>query len=92
MMLRSKSILLIIMLLVGAQVVASQSLRHDVMSDSIAPQSVDTLAMDIIELADAEFEAWLDEYATVTEVADTAVRDTIAKRDFGNRYQTCKIG
>ena len=82
MMLRSKSILLIIMLLVGVQVVASQSLRHDVMSDSIAPQSVDTLAMDIIELADAEFEAWLDEYATVTEVADTAVRDTIAKRDF----------
>ena len=81
-MLRSKSILLIIMLLVGAQVVASQSLRHDVMSDSIAPQSVDTLAMDTIELADAEFEAWLDEYATVTEVADTAVRDTIAKRDF----------
>ena len=81
-MLRSKSILLIIMLLVGVQVVASQSLRHDVMSDSIAPQSVDTLAMDTIELADAEFEAWLDEYATVTEVADTAVRDTIAKRDF----------
>ena len=81
-MLRSKSILLIIMLLVGVQLVASQSLRHDVMSDSIAPQSVDTLAMDTIELADAEFEAWLDEYATVTEVADTAVRDTIAKRDF----------
>ena len=81
-MLRSKSILLIIMLLVGVQVVASQSLRHDVMSDSIAPQSVDTLAVDTIELADAEFEAWLDEYATVTEVADTAVRDTIAKRDF----------
>ena len=81
-MLRSKSILLIIMLLVGVQVVASQSLRLDVMSDSIAPQSVDTLAMDTIELADAEFEAWLDEYATVTEVADTAVRDTIAKRDF----------
>ena len=81
-MLRSKSILLIIMLLVGVQVVASQSLSHDVMSDSIAPQSVDTLAMDTIELADAEFEAWLDEYATVTEVADTAVRDTIAKRDF----------
>ena len=81
-MLRSKSILLIIMLFVGVQLVASQSLRHDVMSDSIAPQSVDTLAMDIIELADAEFEAWLDEYATVTEVVDTAVRDTIAKRDF----------
>ena len=55
-MLRSKSILLIIMLFVGVQLVASQSLRHDVMSDSIAPQSVDTLAMDIIELADAEFE------------------------------------
>ena len=70
------------MLFVGVQVVASQSLRHDVMSDSIAPQSVDTLAVDTIELADAEFEAWLDEYATVTEVADTAVRDTIAKRDF----------
>ena len=81
-MLRSKSILLIIMLLVGVQVVASQSLRSDIQSDSIAPQSVDTLAMDTIELADAEFEAWLDEYATVTEVADTAVRDTIAKRDF----------
>ena len=70
------------MLFVGVQLVASQSLRSDIQSDSIEPPSVDTLATDTFELADAEFEAWLDEYATVTEVADTAVRDTIAKRDF----------
>ena len=81
-MLRSKYILLIILWFVGVQLVASQSLRSDIQSDSIEPPSVDTFATDTFELADAEFEAWLDEYATVTEVADTAVRDTIAKRDF----------
>ena len=81
-MLRNKQILLIIMLFVGVQLVASQSLRSDIQSDSIEPPSVDTLATDTFELADAEFEAWLDEYATVKEIADSSVRDTIEKRDF----------
>ena len=81
-MLRSKLILLIIMLFVEAQLVVSQSVCDSVKVDSVVPQSVDTLAVDTIELADAEFEAWLDEYATVKEVADTAVRDTVEKRDF----------
>lgn len=81
-MLRSKLILLIIMLFVEAQLVVSQSVCDSVKVDSIVPQSVDTLAIDTIELADAEFEAWLDEYANVKEVADTAVRDTVEKRDF----------
>ena len=81
-MLRSKLILLIIMLFVEAQLVVSQSVCDSVKEDSVVPQSVDTLAVDTIELADAEFEAWLDEYANVKEVADTAVRDTVEKRDF----------
>ncbi|MBR5237720.1 MAG: DUF3078 domain-containing protein [Paludibacteraceae bacterium] len=82
MMLRSKLILLIIMLFVEAQLVVSQSVCDSVKVDSIVPQSVDTLAIDTLELADAEFEAWLDEYANVKEVVDTAVRDTVEKRDF----------
>ena len=81
-MLRSKLILLIIMLFVEAQLVVSQSVCDSVKVDSIVLQSVDTLAVDTIELADAEFEAWLDEYANVKEVVDTAVRDTVEKRDF----------
>ena len=81
-MLRSKLILLIIMLFVEAQLVVSQSVCDSVKVDSVVLQSVDTLAVDTIELADAEFEAWLDEYATVKEVVDTAVRDTVEKRDF----------
>lgn len=81
-MLRSKLILLIIMLFVEAQLVVSQSVCDSVKVDSIVPQSVDTLAIDTLELADAEFEAWLDEYANVKEVVDTAVRDTVEKRDF----------
>ena len=96
MMLRSKLILLIIMLFVETQLVVSQSVCDSVKVDSIVPQSVDTLAIDTIELADAEFEAWLDEYANVKEVADTAVRDTVEKRDFvwDNRFQKnayCRI-
>ena len=74
--------MLIIMLFVEAQLVVSQSVCDSVKVDSVVPQSVDTLAIDTIELADAEFEAWLDEYATVKEVVDTAVRDTVEKRDF----------
>ena len=70
------------MLFVEAQLVVSQSVCDSVKVDSIVLQSVDTLAVDTIELADAEFEAWLDEYANVKEVVDTAVRDTVEKRDF----------
>ena len=72
MMLRSKHILLFIVLLfVGAQCFASQS----VVLDSIAIDAIDTIEtidaietisiIDSVELADAEFEAWLEKYATV---------------------------
>ena len=65
-MLRSKHILLFIVLLfVGAQCFASQS----VVLDSIAIDAIDTIEtisiIDSVELADAEFEAWLEKYATV---------------------------
>ena len=71
MMLRSKYILLIILWFVGAQFVASQTVVLDsVKSDSVALQYVDSLATDTIELADAEFEAWLEEYAEVREVRE----------------------
>ena len=75
-MLRNKYILLIILWFVGAQFVASQTVVLDsVKSDSVALQHVDSLATDTIELADAEFEAWLEEYATeVVDSVDTTLQ------------------
>ena len=75
-MLRSKYILLIILWFVGAQFVASQTVVLDsVKSDSVALQHMDSLATDTIELADAEFEAWLEEYATeVVDSVDTTLQ------------------
>ena len=67
-MLRSKYILLIILWFVGAQFVASQTVVLDsAKSDSVVLQHVDSLVTDTIELADAEFEAWLEEYAQITD-------------------------
>ena len=37
------------------------------LEDSVVLEVLDSVAVDTIELADAEFEAWLDEYATVVE-------------------------
>ena len=76
MMLRNKYILLIILWFVGAQFVASQTVVLDsVKSDSVALQHMDSLATDTIELADAEFEAWLEEYATeVVDSVDTTLQ------------------
>ena len=70
-MLRSKYILLIILWFVGAQLFASQVL-------------CDSLSTDTIELADAEFEAWLDKYAKVREIDSLPnVSDSLTqKRDF----------
>ena len=75
-MLRNKYILLIILWFVGAQFVASQTVVLDsVKSDSVALQHMDSLATDTIELADAEFEAWLEEYATeVVDSVDTTLQ------------------
>ena len=89
-MLKSKYILLIIMLFVGAQLVASQSVCDSVTTDTVAPMRADSLATDTLELADAEFEAWLEEYATVKEhktddkaqITDSCTRNTNEKRDF----------
>ena len=71
MMLKSKYILLIILWFVGAQLFASLVLW-------------DSLSTATIELADAEFEAWLDKYAKVREIDSLPnVSDSLTqKRDF----------
>ena len=60
MMLRNKYLLFIFLFFIGAQGVASQV----VVLNSV---KVDSAVVDTIELADAEFEAWLEEYAQVKE-------------------------
>ena len=85
MMLKSKYILLIILFLVGAQGFASQAVVLDsIKNDSVALQHVDSLATDTIELADAEFEAWLEEYAQITDdsLSVDTVKDSVEKKDF----------
>ena len=92
MMLRSKYLLLIILWFVGAQFVASQVVVLDsVKSDSVVLQHVDSLATDTMELADAEFEAWLEQYAQITDsglqITDDSlsvdvVKDSVEKKDF----------
>ena len=77
MMLRNKYLLFIFLFLIGAQGVASQV----VVLDSV---KVDSAVVDTIELADAEFEAWLAEYAQVKEdsLELGAVKDSVEKKDF----------
>ena len=76
-MLRSKYILIFVLLFTGAQFVASQS----VVSDSVVVNTIETIKLieaidtiektinitDSIKLADAEFEAWLEKYAQITD-------------------------
>lgn len=76
-MLRSKHILLFILWLIGAQCIASQS----VVFDSVVVNTIETIELieaidtiektinitDSIKLADAEFEAWLEKYAQITD-------------------------
>ena len=84
-MLKSKYILLIILFLVGAQGFASQAIVLDsIKNDSVALRHVDSLATDTIELADAEFEAWLEEYAQITDdsLSVDVVKDSVEKKDF----------
>ena len=77
MMLRNKYLLFIFLFLIGAQGVASQV----VVLDSV---KVDSAVVDTIELADAEFEAWLAEYAQVKDdsLELGAVKDSVEKKDF----------
>ena len=77
MMLRNKYLLFIFLFLIGAQGVASQV----VVLDSV---KVDSAVVDTIELADAEFEAWLAEYAQVKEdsLELNAAKDSVEKKDF----------
>ncbi|MEE1090964.1 MAG: DUF3078 domain-containing protein [Paludibacteraceae bacterium] len=85
MMLKSKYILLIILFLVGAQCFASQAVVLDsIKNDSVALRHVDSLATDTIELADAEFEAWLEEYAQITDdsLSVDVAKDSVEKKDF----------
>ena len=84
-MLKSKYILLIILFLVGAQGFASQAVVLDsIKNDSVALRHVDSLATDTIELADAEFEAWLEEYAQITDdsLSVDVAKDSVEKKDF----------
>lgn len=84
-MLKSKYILLIILFLVGAQGFASQAVVLDsIKNDSVALRHVDSLATDTIELADAEFEVWLEEYAQITDdsLSVDVVKDSVEKKDF----------
>ena len=69
MMLRSKHILLFILWLIGAQCIASQA----VVLDSVAVDTIETVVpigtinvVDSVEMADAEFEAWIEKYAKVS--------------------------
>ena len=84
MMLRNKYILLIFLFLLGVQGGASQV----VVLDSV---KVDSVVVDTIELADAEFEAWLEKYAQITDnrlqITDDSlsvevVKDSVEKKDF----------
>ena len=77
MMLRNKYLLFIFLFLIGAQGLASQV----VVLDSV---KVDSAVVDTIELADAEFEAWLAEYAQVKDdsLELGAVKDSVEKKDF----------
>ena len=86
MMLRSKHILLIIILFVGAQFIASQSVvLNSLKGDSVALRHIDSLATDTFELADAEFEAWLEEYAVVNaQLDDTANVSSETMASIGN--------
>ena len=84
-MLKSKYILLIILWFIVAQFVASQAVVLDsIMNDSVALRHVDSLATDTIELADAEFEAWLEEYAQITDdsLSVDVAKDSVEKKDF----------
>ena len=85
-MLKSKYILLIILFLVGAQCFASQAVvLESAKIDSVVLQHVDSLATDTIELADAEFEAWLEEYAVVNaQLDDTANVSSETMASIGN--------
>ena len=67
-MLRSKYILSILLFLVGVCAISQ--------NDTIETQNIASLhSIDTIELADAEFEAWLDEYAIVTvDSVDTTLQ------------------
>ena len=85
MMLKSKYILLIILWFIVAQFVASQAVvLGSIKNDSVALRHVDSLATDTIELADAEFEAWLEEYAQITDdsLSVDVAKDSVEKKDF----------
>ena len=71
MILRNKYILFIFLFLIGTQLFASQVL-------------CDSLSTDTIELADAELEAWLDEYAQITDdsLSVDVANDSVEKKDF----------
>ena len=79
-MLRSKYILLIFLFLIGTQGFASQ-----VLCDSLSTHN-SQLTTDTIELADAEFEAWLEEYAQLSETRDTRheTQDILMENDSGS--------
>ena len=72
MMLRNKYILFIFLFLIGAQWIASQVVVLDSVDVIDSIDKIDSIEfLDTVELADAEFEAWLEEYAQLSETRDT---------------------
>ena len=87
MMLRSKYILLIFLFLIGAQWIASQVVVLDSVDVIDSIDKIDSIEfLDTVELADAEFEAWLEEYAQLSETRDTRheTQDILMENDSGS--------
>ena len=86
-MLRNKYILFIFLFLIGAQGVASQVVVLDSVDVIDSIDKIDSIEfLDTVELADAEFEAWLEEYAQLSETRDTRheTQDILMENDSGS--------
>ncbi len=87
MMLRNKYILFIFLFLIGAQWIASQVVVLDSVDVIDSIDKIDSIEfLDTVELADAEFEAWLEEYAQLSETRDTRheTQDILMENDSGS--------
>lgn len=86
-MLRNKYILFIFLFLIGAQWIASQVVVLDSVDVIDSIDKIDSIEfLDTVELADAEFEAWLEEYAQLSETRDTRheTQDILMENDSGS--------
>ena len=86
-MLRNKYLLFIFLFLIGAQWIASQVVVLDSVDVIDSIDKIDSIEfLDTVELADAEFEAWLEEYAQLSETRDTRheTQDILMENDSGS--------